>query len=45
MREVKGLTWQNEIGMASEVMLHDENAPCVIFDDVPGTLPGQPRRW
>src|SRR5258708_20055863 len=40
IREVKGLSWQKDIGMASEVILHDENAPCVIFKDVPGTLPG-----
>src|SRR3979411_819568 len=40
IREVKGLSWQQDIGMASEVILHDENAPCVIFTDVPGTLPG-----
>ncbi len=40
IREVKGLSWQKDIGMASEVILHDENAPCVIFEDVPGTLPG-----
>src|SRR5579859_4434483 len=40
IREVKGLSWQTDIGMAAEVILHDENAPCVIFEDVPGTLPG-----
>src|SRR6185436_4317801 len=40
IREVKGLSWQKDIGMAAEVILHDENAPCVIFEDVPGTLPG-----
>ena len=40
VREVKGLTWQEEIGMASEVVLHDEKAPAVLFEDVPGTLPG-----
>ena len=40
IREVKGLSWQKDIGMASEVILHDENAPCVIFEEVPGTLPG-----
>ena len=26
--------------MAAEVILHDENAPAVIFEDIPGTLPG-----
>src|SRR5215468_10229415 len=40
IREVKGLTWEADIGMAAEVILHDENAPCVIFEDIPGALPG-----
>jgi UbiD family decarboxylase len=40
IREVKGLSWEREIGMATELVMHDENAPCVIFEDVPGTLPG-----
>ena len=40
IREVKGLSWQADIGMAAEVILHDENAPCVIFEEVPGTLKG-----
>src|SRR6516164_2543987 len=40
IREVKGLSWEEDIGMAAEVILHDENAPCVIFEEVPGSLPG-----
>src|SRR5215469_5961540 len=40
IREVKGLTWEKDIGMAAEVVLHDEKAPCVIFEDVPGTIKG-----
>src|SRR3974377_975746 len=40
LREAKGLSWEKDIGMASEVILHDENAPCVMFSEVPGTLPG-----
>jgi UbiD family decarboxylase len=40
LREVKNLSWQEDIGMASEVILHDEKAPAVLFTDVPGTLPG-----
>ncbi|HVY58762.1 MAG TPA: UbiD family decarboxylase [Xanthobacteraceae bacterium] len=40
VRHVKGLSWQEDIGMAAEVILHDENAPCVIFEDIPGALPG-----
>lgn len=37
---VKGASWERDIGMATEVVLHDENAPCVVFEDIPGTLPG-----
>ncbi len=40
VRDVNGLNWQEEIGMASEVVLHDENAPAVLFGEVPGSLPG-----
>ncbi len=40
VREAPGLSWQEDIGMASEVILHEEGAPCVIFTDIPGTLPG-----
>src|ERR1700757_3623962 len=40
VREANGLSWEKDIGMASEVILHDENAPCVLFGDVPGTLKG-----
>ena len=40
IRIVKGAAWQDEIGMASELIMHDENAPCVIFDEVPGCAAG-----
>ena len=40
LREAKGLSWQEEIGQAAEVILHDEKAPAVLFTEVPGTLPG-----
>ncbi|HSM19035.1 MAG TPA: UbiD family decarboxylase, partial [Hyphomicrobiales bacterium] len=40
VRVVKGASWEKEIGEASEVVLHDENAPCVVFDDVPGCPKG-----
>ena len=40
VREASGLSWQEDIGMASEVILHEEGAPCVIFKDIPGTIPG-----
>lgn len=41
IRVVKGANWQEEIGMAAELVQHDENAPCLVFDDVPGCKPGQ----
>src|SRR3990172_9386563 len=41
IRIVKGATWQEEIGWAAELVQHDENAPCVIFDDIPGCKKGQ----
>jgi 4-hydroxy-3-polyprenylbenzoate decarboxylase len=37
---VKGANWQEEIGMAAELVMHSDAAPCVVFEDVPGTLPG-----
>jgi UbiD family decarboxylase len=40
VRVAKGLTWQEEIGMAAEVVLHEEGSPCVIFEDIPDSLPG-----
>ena len=40
IKEVKGLSWQHDIGMVSEMALHDDNAPCFIFTDVPGTIEG-----
>ena len=41
IRHVKGASWQEDIGMAAELVQHDENAPCVIFDEVPGCKKGQ----
>jgi 4-hydroxy-3-polyprenylbenzoate decarboxylase len=35
IRHVKGASWQEDIGMAAELVQHDENAPCVIFDEIP----------
>ncbi len=32
-----------DIGMVSEMAAHTDNAPCFVFEDVPGTLSGQPR--
>ncbi|MDH3429474.1 MAG: UbiD family decarboxylase [Gammaproteobacteria bacterium] len=37
---VKGANWQEEIGMAAELVLRSDTTPCVVFEDVPDTLPG-----
>src|SRR5262249_26823228 len=39
-KTAKGLSWQKDIGMVSELAYHTDNAPCFVFEDVPGTLPG-----
>jgi 4-hydroxy-3-polyprenylbenzoate decarboxylase len=40
VKTVKGANWQEEIGMAAELVLHSDAAPCVVFEDIPDTLPG-----
>ena len=40
VKDVTGLSWQRDIGMVSEMAAHTANAPCFVFEDVPGTLPG-----
>ena len=40
IKEVKGLSWQEDIGMVSEMALRDDNAPCFIFEEVPGSIKG-----
>jgi 4-hydroxy-3-polyprenylbenzoate decarboxylase len=40
LRTVEGASWQEEIGMAAELVSHDENAPAVLFDSVPGCARG-----
>jgi 4-hydroxy-3-polyprenylbenzoate decarboxylase len=37
---VRGASWQEEIGMATELVSHDDNAPALLFEDVPGVRPG-----
>src|ERR1700674_401372 len=37
---VKGASWQKEIGMAADLVMHSDSAPCVIFDEVPGCEKG-----
>ncbi len=40
VKYVQGASWERDIGMAAEVVLHDAKAPCVVFEDIPGTLKG-----
>jgi hypothetical protein len=37
VKDVTGLSWQRDIGMVAGVALHDDAAPCFVFNDVPGT--------
>src|SRR5262245_11081486 len=39
VKDVSGLTWQQDIGMVAG-MVHDDSAPCFVFDAVPGTIKG-----
>ena len=36
VRQVKGASWQEDIGLAAEAILRAEDGPCVVFDEVPG---------
>jgi 4-hydroxy-3-polyprenylbenzoate decarboxylase len=40
VRQVKGASWQEDIGLAAEAILREENGPCVVFDEVPGSPKG-----
>jgi 4-hydroxy-3-polyprenylbenzoate decarboxylase len=40
LRTVTGASWQEEIGMAAELVSHSEDAPAVLFDEVPGCAKG-----
>jgi UbiD family decarboxylase len=40
VRHAKGLSWERDIGMASEIVIQDDNGPAVLFEEIPGSLPG-----
>ena len=40
LRVVDGLSWEKDIGEVAEVVLHDESAPAILFDNVQGCPPG-----
>src|SRR5580700_7429812 len=40
VRNVKGASWQEDIGLAAEAILRAEDGPCVVFDEVKGCAKG-----
>ena len=40
VRVISGASWQEDIGMAAEIALHSDAAPCLVFDEVPGCAKG-----
>lgn len=40
LKTVLGAGWEEDIGLAAELVSHDENAPAVVFDEVPGSPKG-----
>ena len=40
VKEVSGLTWEQDIGVVAGVATHDDGAPCFVFGEVPGTIKG-----
>src|SRR3984893_10482422 len=39
-KKLGGLTYQQDIGTVAEMSAHADDAPCFVFEDVPGTLKG-----
>src|SRR5262245_25653583 len=38
VKEVSGLNCEQEIGLVAGVAMHDDAAPCFVFDRVPATI-------
>ena len=36
LRDVRGATWQEDIGRVTEMLHHTDDSPAVLFDDIPG---------
>src|SRR6267143_197758 len=36
LREVRGATWDEDIGRITEMLHHTDDSPAVLFDDIPG---------
>jgi len=39
-RVITGASWEEQIGMAADLVMHSDAAPCLIFDQVPGFKKG-----
>ena len=40
VRTVRGASQEEDIGLAAEAVLREENGPCVVFDEIPGCAKG-----
>src|SRR5262249_22189372 len=40
VKEVSGLNCEQEIGLVAGVAMHDDAAPCFVFDRIPGSIEG-----
>jgi UbiD family decarboxylase len=40
VKTVHGATWQEDIGMATELVSHSDEASAVVFEDIPGVAKG-----
>jgi len=40
LKVVEGATWEQEIGMATEMLHHSEPSPAAVFDNIPGVEKG-----
>jgi 4-hydroxy-3-polyprenylbenzoate decarboxylase len=38
--KVDGLSWEEDIGAFTDILQHDDSAPAVMFDNIPGYPPG-----
>ena len=36
VRDVRGATWEEDIGRITEMLHHTDDSPAVLFDDIPG---------
>src|SRR5438445_12683252 len=41
LRDVRGASWEEDIGRITEMLHHTDDSPAVLFDDIPGYPKGQ----